>query len=88
MDNHIIAEHLRRHARALEKEGGNLYRVRAYRRAADFIADLDEPLTAVVESRGQRGLQQLPGIGSHIAVALEHLLLTGDMPSRLHTPAA
>jgi DNA polymerase (family 10) len=88
MDNHIIAEHLRRHARELDKEGGNLYRVRAYRRAADLIADLNEPLTAVMESRGRRGLQLLPGIGAHIALALENLLRTGSMPPHVHIPAA
>jgi DNA polymerase (family X) len=88
MDNRTIVEQLRQHARALDVEGGNLYRVRAYRRAADLIADLDEPLAAFLERGGRRGLRQLPGIGSHIALALEHLLRTGEMPPRLPVPAA
>jgi DNA polymerase (family 10) len=80
MDNRTIAEHLRRHAWELDAEGGNLYRARAYRRAANQIIDLDEPLSLVLERGGRRGLQALPGIGSHIARTIENLLVTGAMP--------
>jgi DNA polymerase (family 10) len=79
MDNQTIAKHLRQHARELEAEGGNLYRVRAYRRAADFVAGRDQPIECVLQQTGRRGLRELPGIGSHIALALENLLHTGHI---------
>ena len=88
MDNHTLAERLRKHARELEVEGGNLYRVRAYRRAAETISELNEPVVGLLERGGRRGLQQLPGIGSHIALALESFIRTGELPPPVKLPAA
>jgi len=85
MDNHTIADRLRRHARDLDAEGGNLYRVRAYRHAADVVLELEEPLALLLKRRGRRGLQELPGIGSHIAASIESLILTGEMPPRVQS---
>jgi DNA polymerase/3'-5' exonuclease PolX len=76
MDNRTIEKRLRQHAQVLDTEGGNLYRVRAYRRAADLIAELAEPLVNVLHQRGRRGLRELPGIGSHIAKTIEQLIRT------------
>jgi DNA polymerase (family 10) len=86
MTNHQLAQHLRDHAHALEAEGGNLYRVRAYRRAAQIILALDEPVTILLERGGRRELEALPGIGSHISFAIESLIHTGQMPAK--APAA
>jgi DNA polymerase (family 10) len=72
----------------LDAEGGNLYRVRAYRHAADVILELEEPLALLLKRRGRRGLQELPGIGSHIAASIESLIRTGEMPPRAFVPAA
>ena len=82
MTNNTIASSLRQHARELDLERGNLMRVRAYRRAADIISEIDEPLAALVESGGYRNLLPLPGIGPHIALAIESLVRTGRMPAR------
>jgi DNA polymerase/3'-5' exonuclease PolX len=76
MDNRTIEKRLRQHAHELDTEGGNLYRVRAYRRAADLIAELGEPLEDLLHHGGRRSLTQLPGIGSHIARTIEKLILT------------
>lgn len=78
MDNRMIAQRLSRHARELASEGGHLYRVRAYRRAAQTILGLDQPLGEIVAQGGARRLRDLPGIGSHLALALEHLVRTGE----------
>jgi len=82
MDNITIADCLRQYARELDAEGGNLMRVRAYRRAAQMIDELDEPLATVLERGGRRGLQCLPTIGPRIARAIESLIRTGKVPPR------
>lgn len=66
------------HARALAAESGNVYRIRAYRQAAQTVAWLDRPLTAVLAERGRAGLEALPGIGRHLSYTLEGLLRTGE----------
>ena len=81
MDNRTIAQQLMRQARYLGGQQASLYRVRAYRQAAETVLGLDEPLEAIVVKRGRRGLQQLPGIGAHIARALETLVPTGSLPT-------
>jgi DNA polymerase (family 10) len=78
MDNRTIAERLTEGAHLLEAERGNLYRVMAYRRAAETILGLDEPVEDIVRRDGRRGLKTLPGIGSHLSHAIENLVLTGD----------
>jgi DNA polymerase (family 10) len=88
MDNRNIADRLRQYARELDTEGGNLYRVRAYRRAAEAIIDFEIPLATVLRRGGRRRLQELPGIGAHIAKAIESLIQTGKMPARVRTPMA
>jgi DNA polymerase/3'-5' exonuclease PolX len=58
----------------LEIGGESAYRVGAYRRAAEGIARLSEPLEAV---RRRGGLQEIPGVGSSIACKI------GELPSSL-----
>jgi DNA polymerase/3'-5' exonuclease PolX len=86
MNNQDLARQLRNHARALDAEGGNLYRVRAYRRAAQTLLEMDEPAAVLLQRGGRRALEALPGIGSHISLALESLIETGQMP--VSEPAA
>jgi DNA polymerase (family 10) len=74
MDNRSIAQHLIGLAHALEAEGGSLYRVRAYRRAAETILGLDRPLAEIVAESGVAGLRRLPGIGSHLSARLMDLV--------------
>ena len=80
MDNRTIARHLMQRARCLADEDAGLYRVRAYRRAAETVLGLDEPLERIVAERGRRGLRELPAIGSHIARTIETLVRTGQLP--------
>jgi DNA polymerase/3'-5' exonuclease PolX len=75
MDNNTIAKWLRQHARERDAERGNLIRVRAYRRAAQSIEEMKEPLTAIWDREGRRGLKALPGVGPRIALAIERAIL-------------
>src|SRR5207248_545566 len=65
-------------AHRLESEGRNLYRVQAYRRAAETILGLDRQLDEVVAESGAAGLRKLPGIGWSLARKLANLVHTGD----------
>src|SRR3712207_1596142 len=78
MDNRTVAENLIQHAHALEADRGNLYRVRAYRRAAQTVLALDRPLTQIVQAQGRKGLQELPGIGAHLSYTIDELVRTGE----------
>jgi DNA polymerase/3'-5' exonuclease PolX len=78
MTNHEIARRLTEHARTLAAEAGNVYRIRAYRQAAQTVAWLDRPLAAVLEEKGRAGLEALPGIGRHLSYTLEGLVRTRE----------
>lgn len=78
MDNRAIASRLTMHAHDLEKERESLYRIRAYRRAAQTVLGLDEPIEEIVARDGHKGLQALEGIGRHLAFTIEQLVRTGE----------
>ena len=78
MDNLTIAQRLRDHARQLDGRDGNLFRIRAYRRAAQILLGLDRPVAEVLTESGAKGLQAIPGIGDHLAFTIEHLARTGE----------
>lgn len=81
MDNRTIANRLTSHAHMLEQARSSLYRVRAYRRAAETVLGLDEPVAQIVDRDGRKGLQSLDGIGRHLAIAIEQLVRTGEFRS-------
>ncbi|HLN27087.1 MAG TPA: hypothetical protein VK395_05045 [Gemmataceae bacterium] len=78
MDNRQVALKLTEYAAYLEAREASLYRVRAYRRAAETVLALDRPLTALVADEGRAGLEALPGIGTHLAFTIEELIRTGE----------
>src|SRR5262249_46217610 len=80
LDNATAARRLEQAARILEAQDANIYRVRAYRTAAQTVRTLDEPAAELLSTGGRAALQQLPGIGDRLAVTLEQLLLTGHIP--------
>jgi DNA polymerase/3'-5' exonuclease PolX len=82
MDNRAIASRLIRHAHQLEAERANLYRIRAYRRAAATLLTLDRPVQQMVAEQGWPGLEQLPGIGPHLSYTIGELVRTGKWPKR------
>jgi hypothetical protein len=78
MDNRTIASKLLDYAHYLAARNANLYRVQAYRRAAETVFGLDQPATHLVTELGRTGLEALPGIGSHLSYTIEGLVRTGE----------
>jgi len=78
MENIVVARRLREYARYLDKKGESLYRVKAFRQAASTVEALDQPLYKLYEEKGRKGLENIPGIGSHIAFTVELLIRTGE----------
>ena len=79
MDNRIIAQQLMAAARSLQEKRANLYRVQAYRRAAQTILGLERQVEELVAGAGPKALRELPGIGAKLSVKIETLVRTGDI---------
>ncbi len=80
MDNSTIARKLSQHARQLAEQGENLFRVRAYRHAAQTVMGLERPAVELL-AEDEAALAVLPGIGAHLAFTIEHLARTGEFLS-------
>jgi hypothetical protein len=78
MDNQQIAKHLIEYADYLEAGEANLYRVRAYRRAAETVLSLSRPVADLLAAEGRAGLEELPGIGTHLSYTLQEMVRTGE----------
>lgn len=76
--NSQIAALLARYADLLAAEGGDRFRIRAYRAAVDEIAALDRPLSQIFADGGIDALIALRGIGHGIAAAIVEMLTTGQ----------
>ena len=74
MTNHEIGRRFTQIGDILEIQGENTFKVRAYRRAAEAIDDLVEPL-ADIEARG--ALAEIPGFGEAIVAKTRDFLTTG-----------
>ncbi len=78
MDNRTIAERIMAYARFHNENDPNLFRRRAYRRAAEILLRLEQPVETIVQQQGRKGLESLPGIGTHLAYTIEGLVRTGE----------
>jgi hypothetical protein len=78
MTNATIAEKLTEYANYLEAREANVYRVRAYRQAAQTILGLDRQVRDLLVAEGRAGLEALPGIGAHLSYTIESLMKTGE----------
>ncbi len=79
MNNLTIARRLLEYAATLEAIGHNLYRVRAYRRAAAVVQMLPRELHELLTEGGRTALEEVPGLGSHLAFTIEGLIRTGEL---------
>ena len=79
MTNADIAATFEQIADLLEYQGGNVFRVRAYRNAARTIGGMVESLAAVRDDSG-RSLTDLDGVGGDLAEKIGTLLDTGGLP--------
>lgn len=77
--NEDVAGRLEEIARLLAAQGANPFRVRAYRRAAETVRRLPEPVSNIIGQKGLEGLQSLPGIGESIARAIRDVLAHGRL---------
>jgi len=77
MSNREIASQLVDYAHFLEGRGDNLFRVRAYRRAAETMLGLSKEIKELYHAEGPKRLHNLPGIGSHLSYTIESLICNG-----------
>ncbi len=75
--NHEIADTLDQIADLLAAQGGDAFRVRAYRRAGDTARKSARPLAEIVEADGPEALAELPAIGKSIAISIGELVYSG-----------
>ncbi len=82
MQNAQVAASLTEIADLLEMTGENVFRIRAYRRAAEAVAALVEPVGEVLA----RDPHDIPGVGGGIADHIAELLTTGTtlLTTELH----
>jgi DNA polymerase (family 10) len=78
MSNREMAIQLTDYAHFLETRGASLYRVKAYRKAAETLLGLPRPIEDLYETDGRKGIQRLPSIGSHLSYTIEGLIRTGE----------
>ena len=75
--NADIAAGLEEIAALLERQQASVYRVQAYRRAAETLRTLDQPVATLLRDEGMEGLDALPFIGPATARAIRDLVTTG-----------
>ena len=75
-----IAHRLQEVAQLLHEQGGNSFRVKAYRYAAETLVQLKRPINKIIQLEGLGGLKDLPAIGESIARSIREIVLTGKLP--------
>lgn len=75
-ENAAVAGQLNEIADLLEARHENEFRVHAYRVAARTVRDLPQPVSRLA-ARGEDALQELPGIGAHLARVIKQLAEQG-----------
>ena len=76
-ENAQVAAQLREAAALIDAQGGNPFRVGAYRKAADAVARAARPVRELFDREGRAGLESLPGVGPGIAGSIAEMLVTG-----------
>jgi DNA polymerase (family 10) len=80
MDNPTMARLLAETADLLEIDGGDSFRIRSYRRAAEAAEQTTVDLTAAAPDLPR--LLEIPGIGKSMAANLQAIAITGTLPLR------
>ncbi len=79
MDNQQIAKIFKNISTILELKNDSRFRVIAYERAADVIANLTKELGNIYKEGGIKALEEVPGVGVSIAEKIVELLKTGKL---------
>jgi len=80
MDNRTYAQLLGETADLLEIDGGDAFRIRSYRRAAEAVESCTTQLSEIAND--PKKLQEIPGIGKGMAANIHDMELTGSLPLR------
>src|SRR5947209_9152925 len=80
MDNKAIANILYETADLMEVRADDPFRIRSYRRAAEAIEGLDQPLAAIWQD--EKAVLAIPGIGKSMAANIRDLFTAGKL--KLH----
>jgi DNA polymerase (family 10) len=80
MDNPTMARLLSETADLLEIDGGDGFRIRSYRRAAEAAEQTTVDLTVAAAETAR--LLEIPGIGKSMAANLQAIVATGTLPLR------
>ncbi|MGZ4836567.1 MAG: DNA polymerase/3'-5' exonuclease PolX [Terriglobales bacterium] len=75
LDNRVIASILYETADLMEINGDDSFRIRSYRRAAEAIESLDQPIWPLIPE--PKKLLEIPGIGKGMSAHLKDLYETG-----------
>ncbi|MFY0690520.1 MAG: DNA-binding protein [Paracoccaceae bacterium] len=78
-DNLLVAEKLGMVADLLEAQSASMFRVRAYRAAAEEVAAMTAPVAGLLHQGGRQALIDLPHIGTSIAAAIQEITETGHL---------
>jgi DNA polymerase (family X) len=79
-ENDGIATRLEEAAQLLRDQDANVYRVRAYQRAAETVRGLRKPVSELIGAGGAAALSELPGIGEHLSRSIFQLVTIGRLP--------
>jgi DNA polymerase (family 10) len=82
MTNAEIADKLNGYARELRRRHENLFRVKAYRKAAEMVLRLGCPVDELVHEKGRKALARIPGLGRHLAETIARYIETGEWRAR------
>ena len=77
--NQQVAALLAQVAGCLEEQGANVFRVRAYRTAAQVLQARHEPIAILLDREGQEGIERLHGIGHSLAHSIGEIVQTGKL---------
>src|SRR3990172_9457629 len=79
MTNKDLADTFASIADLLEIKGEIIYKILAYRRAAETLSEYGRDVSDVWRAGGVKGLREIPGVGQAIAEKIDELLTTGQL---------
>jgi DNA polymerase (family X) len=78
--NTTIAARFDEVALLLEQQDASIFRIMAYRRAAEVLRALPKSAAEILREDGLEGLERLPGIGTSLSRSIRALVTTGRFP--------
>ena len=77
MRNNEIAQILMEIGEHLAMRGENVFKIKAFEKAAQVIGEMERELTNIYKEEGIKGLEEISGVGPSIAGEIEELIKTG-----------